>query len=433
MNYNLTTIVGVQFGDEGKGKITQGFAPNFDIVARFGGGPNAGHTTYHKKGPGNNVKVVTHVVPTGILTPSVKVNFIGPGCVIDPVLLKKEIMDLMQLGLPYQSIYLSELASLITPFDRKIDALINGKIGTTGKGIGPTYAHKAHRVGMRVCDFINYVNSPKTRKSAIWDLYFQQCKIYEDIYIAKEEKRVRVSIESFEQWFESLAWLIKNINIAKKNFFLQDGEVHSIFPKKEKVRVLAEGAQGIMLDNTFGTYPFVTSSNCMPSAAISGIGLPGKNTIQDDVIGIFKAYCTRVGNGPFDTEIHDDTASRIREKGGEVGSTTGRSRRIGWLDLPDLRYAVELSGVTRLYMTKVDVLSPDVVPEVHVCTDKDPNGKPTDWRTFKPFDMTGIENGFISVDELSKFTKFISGELGQEITMVSYGPLAEEVASAMVL
>ncbi len=430
MNYRLTTVAGGQFGDEGKGKVTQNLASQFDIVARFGGGPNAGHTAYHEDRGKKLHKVVTHVVPSGILSRNVLINFIGPGCVIDPVLLQKEIQGLMELGLPYHTIYLSELTPLITPWDCKLDAMMNGAIDTTRRGIGPTYAHKRHRRALRVGDFIEYVKSPKTSQS--WDLFYQESNRYKDVYDTKAEERLFVSIEEFEPWFKALVWLTKNINIAKKNFFLRDGDVHKVLEGKKDVRILAEGAQAVMLDNTFGTYPFVTSSDCMPSAAIGGIGLPPGLTTQEEVVLVFKAYSTRVGNGPFDTEIEGDLAEKIRQAGGEYGSTTKRPRRIGWLDLPDLKYAIELTGATKLYMTKVDVLSAKVVSEVLVCVRKDSDGKPTEWKTFKPFDVKGVKKDTDINGSLFQFISFLEESLGQHVDVISVGPLMDDLVETRV-
>jgi len=416
-------VIGLQYGDEGKGKVSQKLALTlglYQMSARFNGGPNAGHTVFHE-----GKKLVLHVVPVGILA-GLRVNFIGPGCVVDPVLLKKEVEEIKALGFDSKTIYLSDLVHLITPCDRKLDAIVNGALGTTGKGIGPTYAHKAHRLGLRVGGFIEYINSPETRESAVWDLYYQQSGSYKDFYDDRRKNRIGLSIDDFKEWFDAMVWLTKNINIAKRDFFLTGGEASQIFGDRSEVRILVEGAQAVMLDNTFGTYPFVTSSNCLPSAAPSGIGLPG-SAKKGKVIGVFKAYNTRVGSGPFPTELLNGTGDLICEAGKEYGSTTNRERRIGWLDLPDLFYACELAGVDELYMTKVDVLSADVIGSVAVCVSKD-RGVPK----YKYFDCWSTENVKRDIDingSLRSFIDFVEEYLGVQVGTISVGQEVDDLVS----
>ncbi len=407
-------VVGLQFGDEGKGKIAQKLAliPGFyQVSARFNGGPNAGHTVIHE-----GKKLVLHVVPAGILA-KLRVNFIGPGCVIDPVLLKKEVEEIQALGFDSKTIYLSELVHLITPYERVIDKKMNGALGTTGKGIGPTYAHKANRSGLRVSGFTKYINSPKVRESVKWDLYLEESRIYKDTY--REESFDGLLFEEFEEWFDALVWLTENISVAKANFFLSDGEVHEIFTDRSDIRILAEGAQSVMLDNTYGTYPYVTSSNCLPSYAPVGLGLPGKAK-KGRVIGVFKAYNTRVGSGPFDTELLDGSGDLICEAGKEFGSTTGRKRRIGWLDLPDLQYACELAGVDELYMTKVDVLSPGVTGSVSVCFSK--GGGVATYKQFDAWDSSRIKRDTDITGSFRSFLDLVEEHLGILVGTVSNGP-----------
>lgn len=411
--FHVTTVVGLQYGDEGKGKIVQGLASSglYNISARFNGGPNAGHTIYYK----DKHKVVTHVIPTGVIA-GIPINFIGPGCVVDPVLLKKEIEELMALGINHKTIYLSELVHLITPYDRKIDAEMNKAIGTTGRGIGPTYAHKTHRIGINIALCLE-----KGSEELVSEYFFKLADVYRQDWIS-------VSPKDHEEWIDSLDWILENINIAKKNFFFSDGEAHGLLRGDPIPLVLAEGAQAIMLDNTYGTYPFVTSSNCLPSAVYSGLGLPG-NAKLEKVIGVFKAYNTRVGEGPFSTEVLDGVAEPIRIAGCEFGSTTKRPRRIGWIDLAELRYAVELSGATELYMTKADVLSPRVVDEVRVCTSLNSGGRPRSWKTFEPFVTTGVKKPMHINGSLHQFIVFLEEQLGQHIPKVSLGVLADDLVS----
>lgn len=353
-------------------------------------------------------------------------NFIGPGCVIDPVLLKKEVEEIKALGFDSKTIYLSELVHLITPFDRELDAIVNGALGTTGKGIGPAYAHKAHRLGMRVGGFVEYVNSHETPQSASWDLYKKQSGSYKDFYDDRGRNRIAFPIDDFKEWFDAMVWLTKNINIAKRDFFLTGGEASQIFGDRREVRILAEGAQAVMLDNTFGTYPFVTSSNCLPSSASSGLGLPG-NAKKGRVIGVFKAYNTRVGNGPFPTELLNSQGDLICEAGNEYGSTTNRKRRVGWLDLPDLFYACELAGVDELYMTKVDILSPKVTGRVSVCVSK--GGGTVKYELFNAWDTKLVKRDTDIAGSLKSFIYLIEEHLGIQVGTISVGPNADDLVS----
>lgn len=416
-------VIGLQYGDEGKGKIAQKLALTlglYQMSARFNGGPNAGHTVFHE-----GKKLVLHVVPVGILA-GLRVNFIGPGCVVDPALLKKEVEEIKALGFDTKTIYLSELTHLITPFERVIDAKMNESIGTTGRGIGPTYAHKAHRVGLRVQDVFNFSSNGATYNSEKEDIEQLLWSHRLNLMPVYSHKWLDVNEETVNQWAEAVEWLSENISIAKANFFLSGGEAQQIFKDRSEVRILVEGAQAVMLDNTFGTYPFVTSSNCLPSAAPSGIGLPG-SAKKGKVIGVFKAYNTRVGSGPFPTELLNGTGDLICEAGKEYGSTTNRERRIGWLDLPDLFYACELAGVDELYMTKVDVLSADVIGSVAVCVSKD-RGVPK----YKYFDCWSTENVKRDIDingSLRSFIDLVEEHVGMPVGTISVGQEVDDLVS----
>ncbi|MDQ5893288.1 MAG: adenylosuccinate synthase [Patescibacteria group bacterium] len=415
-------VVGLQYGDEGKGKIAQKLAliPGlYQISARFNGGPNAGHTVFHE-----GKKLVLHVVPVGILA-RLRVNFIGPGCVVDPVLLKAEVEGIKALGFDSKTIYLSELVHLITPYERKIDGEMNKRLGTTCKGIGPTYAHKAHRIGLRVVDVFYLLSSNGTEDYSDIEMLEQFIMSYPlSLMPIYRQDWLSASEESLKEWAEAVQWLGENISIAKANFFLSDGEARKIFSERKSVRVLAEGAQSVMLDNTYGTYPYVTSSNCMPSSAPAGIGLPGFAT-KGRVIGVFKAYNTRVGSGPFDTELLYGSGDLICEAGKEFGSTTGRKRRIGWLDLPDLQYACELAGVDELFMTKVDVLSPGVTGSVSVCFSK--GGGVATYKQFDAWDSSHIKRDTDITGSFRSFLDLVEEHLGIHVETVSVGPNANDL------
>ncbi len=328
-------LLGLQWGDEGKGKIVDVLTPKYDVVARFQGGPNAGHSLEF-----NNIRHVLHTIPSGIFRTG-SVNIIGNGVVIDPVIFKKEIDSLRAMGLDLkQQLFISKRAHLILPTHRILDAASEAfkgasKIGSTLKGIGPTYMDKTGRNGLRVGDILapNFI---------------------EKYHMLVEKHKVIISQYHYDydlsanepEWFLGVECL--------KEFQLIEAEhVINNYLKQNK-NILAEGAQGTMLDIDFGTYPFVTSSNTICAGACTGLGI-APNRIGE-VMGIFKAYCTRVGSGPFPTELFDEIGQNLQKFGNEFGSTTGRSRRCGWLDLPALKYAIMLNGVTKLIMTKPDVM-----------------------------------------------------------------------------
>lgn len=331
----IDVLLGLQWGDEGKGKIVDYLAAGYDIIARFQGGPNAGHTLYV-----NGNKVVLHTIPSGVFQPHC-LNLIGNGVVIDPVTLQKEIQTIQPLQQDLlDRLYVSQRAHLIVPTHRALDAASeaakgNEKIGSTLKGIGPAYMDKTGRNGLRVGDVL----------SKDFDRKYQQLKDKHLAILAQYDTQVNWQ-EWEEQFFKAIDHL-RQLQIVNAEYWLDE---HLKAGKK----VLAEGAQGSMLDIDFGTYPFVTSSNTITAGVCNGLGVAPSRI--GEVYGITKAYCTRVGGGPFPTELEDETGEALRKAGSEFGATTGRPRRCGWIDLVALRYAVMLSGVTKLIVTKTDVL-----------------------------------------------------------------------------
>lgn len=341
----VDVLIGLQWGDEGKGKIVDYLAAQYEIIARFQGGPNAGHTLYV-----NGQKVVLRTIPSGVFQEN-KLNLIGNGVVIDPVTLKEEIEGLKALGVPVeQNLFISHKAHIILPTHRALDAASeqakgSEKIGSTLKGIGPAYMDKTGRNGLRVGDVM----------AADWKQRYEKLK-------AKHIEMLRMyqTEIAWQEWeaafFEAVAYLQK-LNIVNGEYWLNN---HIANGKK----VLAEGAQGSMLDVDYGTYPFVTSSNTITAGVCTGLGIaPSK---IGEVYGITKAYCTRVGSGPFPTELHDETGEALRKAGNEFGAVTKRPRRCGWIDLVALRYTIMLSGVTRLIITKADVM--DEFEEIKMAT-----------------------------------------------------------------
>lgn len=332
----IDILLGLQWGDEGKGKIVDVLSPEYNIIARFQGGPNAGHSLEF-----NKVKHVLHLIPSGIFHKD-KINVIGNGVVIDPAVFKKEVE---KTGIPIEEIrerlFVSKKSHLILPGHRILDAASenkkgSGKIGSTLKGIGPAYTDKAGRNGLRVGDIL---------RDDFMELYRDRLEKH---LILLSQYDFEFDLNEFEKgWFEGIE-LLKTFTLINSEYFIND-------QLRGGKKILAEGAQGTLLDVDFGSYPFVTSSNTIAAGACTGLGVAPGNT--GEVFGIFKAYCTRVGSGPFPTELEDSTGQLLRDKGHEYGSTTGRPRRCGWLDLPALKYAIMLNGVTRLFMTKADVLS----------------------------------------------------------------------------
>jgi adenylosuccinate synthase len=415
---NIDILLGLQWGDEGKGKIVDVLSPEYDIVARFQGGPNAGHSLEF-----NNIKHVLHLIPSGIFHPE-KINIIGNGVVIDPGVFKKEIDE---LGIPISELkdrlIISNRANLILPSHRILDAAYefhkgNTKIGSTLKGIGPAYTDKISRNGLRVGDILR----PEFR-----ELYADRQKNH--LMILKSYEFSYNLAEYEKGWFEGIR-LLKEFKITNTEYLINE-----LAAKGRKV--LAEGAQGTMLDVDFGTYPFVTSSNTISAGACTGLGISPKRI--GDILGIFKAYCTRVGSGPFPTELHDDTGNKLRNVGKEFGSTTGRARRCGWLDLPALKYSIMINGVTKLLMTKADVMSD--FDTIKICTAYSIDGRVTTeiplntdteiqpvyselpgWNR----DISSIRDFDSLPAQLKEFISFIETNTGVQVTMVSVGPDREE-------
>jgi adenylosuccinate synthase len=358
----IDVIIGLQWGDEGKGKIVDFLATNYDIVARFQGGPNAGHTLKF-----GGKKYVLHTIPSGIFRPHL-INLIGNGVVLDPVIFKKELSSLIENEVDFKDrLLLSRKAHLILPTHRWLDAASEAhkgkaKIGSTLKGIGPTYMDKTGRNGLRVGDifadnFLEQYNNLKAK-------HLELLKIYPEIDFKLEEEE--------KAWFESLNTL-REMTMVDSEYYINDALAAG-------KRILAEGAQGSMLDIDFGTYPFVTSSNTITAGVCTGLGVAPQRIGR--VIGITKAYCTRVGGGPFPSELDNEIGEKLRQEGMEFGSTTGRPRRCGWIDLPQLRYTILLNGVTELCMTKIDVLN--IFSSIGAVTHYNYDGKQ---QTNLPFDL----------------------------------------------
>lgn len=331
----IDVLLGLQWGDEGKGKIVDYLASHYDIIARFQGGPNAGHTLYV-----DGKKVVLRTIPSGVFHEK-KLNLIGNGVVIDPITLKEEIENLKSLGVDLDSnLFIAHKAQLILPTHRALDAASESakgkeKIGSTLKGIGPAYMDKTGRNGLRVGDIL--ASDWDERYESLKAKHLDLLRLYEDVPDWKEWEKA---------FFDAIDYL-KTLNIVNCEYWLNNH-------MKKGRKILAEGAQGSMLDIDYGTYPFVTSSNTISAGVCTGLGVAPSQI--GEVYGITKAYCTRVGGGPFPTELHDETGEQLRKAGNEFGAVTKRPRRCGWIDLVALKYAVMLSGVTRIIITKTDVL-----------------------------------------------------------------------------
>ena len=411
----VDVLLGLQWGDEGKGKIVDFLAPNYNVIARFQGGPNAGHTLEF-----NGNKHVLHQIPSGIFRKN-KENIIGNGVVLDPVIFMKEVEDIYdKFGIDLKDcLIISNKAQLISPIHRLLDKLLEDskgdkKIGSTLKGIGPTYQDKIGRHGLRVGDVLSefFINKYKDQKST--HDYFLKGN-YSSDFIEKEDL-----------FFKAVDFL--------KEFDITDTEYVVNNHIKKNNKVLAEGAQGTLLDIDFGSYPFVTSSNTTTAGACVGLGVSPKKI--GNVFGIFKAYCTRVGAGPFPTELFDQVGKNIGINGNEFGSTTGRSRRCGWLDLPALKYSVMLNGVTDLYMMKSDVLSD--FKTINICIGYKYKGKDIDYfptliesedikPIYKSFNgwSSNINNcrNYKNLDqEFKDYINFIQDNLGVPIKLISLGP-----------
>ena len=414
---SLDLLLGLQWGDEGKGKVVDAITSNYDIIARFQGGPNAGHTIEF-----DGHKHVLHTIPSGIFNEN-SLNVIGNGVVIDPAVFLEEINGLKKFNIDLtKKLFISKRAHLILPTHKIIDATSeasNGKkkIGSTLKGIGPTYMDKTGRNGIRVGDIIDNDWEKK---------YFKLKKKHLNI-ISNFQDKVKININELESDFFKGVECLKTFDLIESENFLNQ----SIDDGK---KVLAEGAQGSLLDIDFGTYPFVTSSNTTSAGACSGLGVP-PNKIKN-IRGIFKAYTTRVGSGPFPTELFDSIGKKIREIGNEYGATTGRDRRCGWLDLVALKYSIQINGVTELNIMKSDVLS--IFDKILVCTSYVINGEeinffPYDinskeitpiYQEFRGWntDITEIKNEDSLPNELIDYINFIESFVNVPIKLISVGP-----------
>ncbi len=419
----VDVLLGLQWGDEGKGKIVDYFAPKYDIIARFQGGPNAGHTLYV-----NGQKVVLHQIPSGIFHENTT-NLIGNGVVLDAVTLKKEYDKVAAFGIDGRKhLYVAERTHLILPSHRALDKASelskgNEKIGSTLKGIGPAYMDKTGRNGLRVGDLLD--------------------KNFTTQYIKLRMKHQRL-LDSFgfnediseweEEFFEAIEFM-RSLKIVNGEYFINE-------KIREGKKVLAEGAQGSMLDVDFGTFPFVTSSNTISAGVCTGLGIAPQKI--KEVIGVTKAYCTRVGSGPFPTELHDETGERLRKIGSEFGATTGRPRRCGWIDLVALNFACMVNGVTQIVMTKADVL--DAFEELSVCTSYGIDGRQqkavpyqmskmpiaphyeqfAGWQT----DITKIRDNASLPQPMKNYIAFINGYLGVDVSYISNGPERDQIIKA---
>lgn len=414
----IDVLLGLQWGDEGKGKVVDVLTPHYDIVARFQGGPNAGHTLEF-----DGKKYVLRSIPSGIFQDG-KTNIIGNGVVLDPILFRAEAEELAKSGIDLRKqLKLSKRINLILPTHRLLDAANerakgDARIGTTGKGIGPTYTDKISRNGLRLgdinCNFAEKYEAAKARHIA------RLKSMGEEPEFAALER----------EWLDAIEYM-RGYDIINTEYFVNDALA-------EGKSVLCEGAQGTLLDVDFGSYPYVTSSNTICAGACSGLGVAPNRV--GDVYGIFKAYCTRVGNGPFPTELHDSTSKLIRDLGHEYGAVTGRERRCGWIDLVALRYAVMINGVTKLIMMKSDVL--DGFDEIKACVGYRIDGKETDQFPFE-VDQIDIEPIYVTLPgwktdmtkmkteqewpaEFRNYVDFLEAELHTPIAIVSVGPDREQ-------
>ena len=412
----VDVLLGLQWGDEGKGKIVDVLTPKYDIIARFQGGPNAGHTLEFE-----GIKHVLNTIPSGIFHPDV-INLVGNGVVIDPLIFKGELDKLAPYNIDFKKrLFISKKAHLILPTHRLLDAASEAakgknKIGSTLKGIGPTYMDKTGRNGLRVGDIFS--DNFKEKYQVLVDKHIGILSHYDGF---------EYDLNSLETpWLESLETL-KSLEAVDSEHFLNKALL-------EGKKILAEGAQGTMLDIDFGTYPFVTSSNTVTAGTCTGLGIAP--TRIGKVVGIFKAYCTRVGSGPFPTELDNELGELIRKEGSEFGATTGRPRRCGWLDLVQMRYAIMINGVTELSMMKSDILS--IFNKIKVCTHYLVNGEkvsdfPFDVNDIKiiPFyeeidgwncDLTKLRDYKDAPQALKNYVSYLEKQLRVPINVISVGP-----------
>jgi adenylosuccinate synthase len=411
----VDVILGLQWGDEGKGKIVDYFTPRYDVVARFQGGPNAGHTLYV-----NGKKVVLHQIPSGIFHEN-KINLIGNGVVLDPVTLRRECESVASFGIDYRKhLYIADRTHLILPTHRALDKaseLLKGneKIGSTLKGIGPAYMDKTGRNGLRVGDLLD-----KNFTSQYIKLRLKHQKLLDSMHFTED-------ITAWEEEFLEAIEFMRQFKIVNGEYFINEKIIAG-------QKVLAEGAQGSMLDVDFGTFPFVTSSSTISAGVCTGLGVAPQKIRE--VMGVTKAYCTRVGSGPFPTELEDETGELLRTTGQEFGATTGRPRRCGWIDLVALKYTCMVNGVTQIIMTKADVL--DAFTSLQVCSAYELNGKKTaevpfqmnrvkivpQWKSFPGWnsDITAIRRADELPRQMKDYVEFINNYLGVQIKFVSNGP-----------
>ncbi|MFT4022933.1 MAG: adenylosuccinate synthase [Flavihumibacter sp.] len=418
----VDAILGLQWGDEGKGKIVDYFAPNYDIIARFQGGPNAGHTLYV-----GGKKVVLHQIPSGAFHENT-INLIGNGVVLDPVTLQKECATVAGFGVDVKkNLFISHRTHIILPTHRALDKASelqkgNDKIGSTLKGIGPAYMDKTGRNGLRVGDLLD-----KSFTTAYIRLRLKHQRLLDNFNFQED-------ISAWEEEFFEAIEFLRSLNIVNGEYFINE----KIAAGK---KVLAEGAQGSMLDIDFGTFPFVTSSSTTTSGVCSGLGVAPQKIRE--VMGVTKAYCTRVGSGPFPTELEDATGEELRKLGNEFGATTGRPRRCGWIDLVALKYACMINGVTKVVMTKADVL--DTFKELKVCTGYEVDGKPAQ---HIPFQMTrhqisptletlpGWETDTSAItgygtlpEKMKEYVGFINAYTGVKVSHISNGPGRDQIVA----
>jgi adenylosuccinate synthase len=416
----VDVILGLQWGDEGKGKIVDFFAPNYDVVARFQGGPNAGHTLYIA-----DKKVVLHQIPSGIFHQNT-INLIGGGVVLDPVILRRECDTVASFGIDVKkNLYISERTNIIVPTHRALDKASetskgSDKIGSTLKGIGPAYMDKTGRNAIRVGDILD-----KNFISNYIKLRLKHQRLLDNFHFNED-------ISNWEDEFFDAVEFLRSLNVVNGEYFINS-------KISEGKKILAEGAQGSMLDIDFGTFPFVTSSNTISAGVCTGLGVAPQKI--KEVIGVSKAYCTRVGSGPFPTELFDETGEELRKIGSEFGATTGRPRRCGWIDLVALQYACMINGVTQVVMTKADVL--DSFDELKMCTSYMINGVEkkevpfqiskikidpvyqsfSGWNT----DTTSVKESTGLPASMTQYVNFINGFIGAPVKYVSNGPGREQI------
>lgn len=411
----VDVLLGLQWGDEGKGKIVDVLAPKYDVVARFQGGPNAGHTLEF-----DGIKHVLHQIPSGIFRGKTR-NIIGNGVVLDPIVFKKEIESLQKFNLDIKTnLFISKKATIIIPTHRLLDqayekAKGENKIGSTLKGIGPSYQDKIGRQGLRVGDILSDTFKDKFKK--LCDIHFEILKHHE----------IEFDWNDLEAQFYDAVVFLRQFKLVESEYMINQ-------ELKSGSTILAEGAQGSLLDIDFGSYPFVTSSSTVAAGACTGLGVAPCHI--GEVYGIFKAYSTRVGSGPFPTELLNDEGERLRKEGNEFGSTTGRPRRCGWLDIPSLKYSIMINGVTQLLMMKADVLS--IFPVIKVCTHYQlKDGSITETLPYELIndkiipiykEMKGWNTSLTDVlegdlpKELLQYVSFLERQLNVPITIISTGP-----------